>query len=280
MNKRIFTYWQQGFHQAPGIVQACLGQMAAMNPGWEIVALDSQSIREYCPKRPIDEEIWQSLGRAHQSDLLRTQLLIDHGGVWMDPTVFCVRPLDDWLDVQMGGGVFFFQKPGPDRLISNWFIAAEPESLLLIKIRDRLIDFWKKTAFERRFPLPDAVERLLIQALSRHYRLSRLRVLSPWRRFFSEPAYMVYHYLCADLVLRDAEVKAIWARIPPVSAVPPHRLQRLGLTKSITSEGEGLLRGTDSPLFKLTWKDIPADPESNTLLARLYEVSQVPAELS
>ena len=244
--------------------------MVALNPKWDVMALDEDSVRDHCPEKPVDDQIWQSLGRAHQSDLLRTQLLIEHGGVWMDPTVYCVRPLDDWLPQQMAGGVFVFQKPGRDRLISNWFIAAEPNNLLLRKLIDRLCEFWKETGSESGFSIPSVPQSLLIRALSRHHRLSRWRVRSPWRRLFSEPAYMVYHYLLCDLVLTDAEAKAIWHRVPEVSAVPPHRLQRLGLTAAVTMEGERLLAGSESPLFKLTWKNLPLDPAPDTLLARLY----------
>lgn len=195
----------------------------------------------------------------------------------MDPTVFCVRPLDDWLHDQMGGGVFFFQKPGRDRLISNWFIAAEADNLILRKLIDRLRDFWEATVEETRHPLPGVVEQLMIRVLSRHYWLSRWQVRSPWRRFFSQPAYMVYHYLLCDLVLRDHEAKSTWKQLPPVSAVPPHRLQRIGLTEKLTPEGERLLSGTKSPLFKLTWKNIPADPAPDTLLDRIYRHSASPA---
>ena len=250
--------------------------MIGVNPDWEVLALDEDSVRAYCSEKPVDGQIWQSLGRAHQSDLLRTQLLIEHGGVWMDPTVYCARPLDDWLPKQMAGGVFFFQKPGRDRLISNWFIAAEPDHLLLRKLMARLCDFWEKTGSESRFPLPSALQSHLIRVLARHHRLSRWRVRSPWRRLFSEPAYMVYHYLLCDLVLTDAEAKAIWQQVPELSAVPPHRLQRLGLTNTVTTEGERLLAGAESPLFKLTWKNLPSDPAPDTLLARLYDHPQQP----
>lgn len=251
--------------------------MIAMNPRWEVAALDENSVQSYCAEPPVAREIWQSLGRAHQSDLLRTQLLIEHGGVWMDPTVFCVRPLDDWLSDKMKAGVFFFQKPGLDRLISNWFIAAEADNVLLRRLIARLADFWADSLEESRLPLPSSVEKQLIRVLSKHHGLARWRVRSPWRRLFAQPAYMVYHYLLSDMVLSDSEIKAIWSRMPEVSAVPPHRLQRLGLLEALTGEGEYLLSGVQSPLFKLTWKNIPSDPQPGTLLARLYERSMYPA---
>lgn len=273
IERAIFTYWEQGFDHAPPLVGKCLQQMRRLNPTWTIHALDGRSISPWVGERFVPEGIWEKLGRAHRSDLLRTQLLIRYGGVWMDPTVFCVRSLDDWLPDAMRGGLFLFRKPGLDRLISNWFIAAEPENLVLQRLLARLLDYWSWALFEREDKVPGAVEKFLIRLLNRHHRLSRLRVRAPWRNLFSESPYMVYHYLLCDLVLTDREAKAIWQQVPVLPAAPPHKLQDLGLCSPAGSEVEGLLAGRLSPVFKLTWKDVPAEPEKGTILARLFQIA-------
>lgn len=272
--RKIFTYWEQGFDQAPPVVAKCLNQMRELHPEWAIHELDKISIRSLVGERPVSDEVWESLGLAHRSDLLRTQLLIRHGGVWMDPTVFCTRTLDNWLPAKMGAGVFFFQKPGPDRLISNWFIAAEAGNLILVRLLDRLRDFWEKEHLRPRHTVSSSLERFVIRILSRHHALSRWRVREPWRRMFSTNPYMLYHYLLCDLIMTDKAAKQVWRQVPFTSALPPHRLQRLGLSDPITREGEALLRGEGSPLFKLTWKGIPSNPEAGTLLRCLYDIAQ------
>ena len=40
-------------------------------------------------------------GRAAQSDVVRLNVLANHGGVWADATVACMQPLDLWLDAAL-----------------------------------------------------------------------------------------------------------------------------------------------------------------------------------
>jgi mannosyltransferase OCH1-like enzyme len=43
--------------------------------------------------------------------LARLCLLRTHGGVWVDATVFCRRPLDEWLPEHAASGFFAFANP-------------------------------------------------------------------------------------------------------------------------------------------------------------------------
>ena len=110
MNKVIWTYWHQGFDQAPNVVQHCLRRVKKLNSDYELHLLDKESVYQYTQRVPIPEDKWERMSLAHRSDLLRTQLLIKHGGVWMDPTVYCMKPLDEWLQDYMQTGVFFFYR--------------------------------------------------------------------------------------------------------------------------------------------------------------------------
>ena len=65
----------------------------------------------------------------HRANVLRMELLARHGGVWVDATCFCVRPLDEWLPAQMSSGFFAFARPARSRLLANWFLAARPTTL-------------------------------------------------------------------------------------------------------------------------------------------------------
>lgn len=198
----------------------------------------------------------------------------------MDPTVFCVRPLDDWLPDCMTGGAFFFQKPGPDRLISNWFIAADPGNPILERLLARLVAFWEKAAVNQSGLLATPLEKLVVRVLARHHRLSRWRVREPWRRLFSESPYMVYHYILCDLVLTDRAAKAAWKQVPRVPAGPSHKLQDFGLCSPASPEVENLLAGGGAPVFKLTWKDLPEVPTADTVLGRIFSITDCHAEPS
>ena len=131
MNKTLWTYWHQGFDQAPLLIQCCVKQWATLHPKWEIRKLDSNNIHDFLGHDFLAEESFAKLSLPHISDLIRTKLLIDYGGVWIDPTVFPVVPLEEWLDFNSEAGVFLFSRPGKDRLIANWFIASRKNSRLL-----------------------------------------------------------------------------------------------------------------------------------------------------
>ena len=89
-------------------------------------------------RTPLPDKI--SLNVA--ADLLRMALLDRFGGVWADATTFPVQPLDTWIDQHSITGFFAFDKPGPGRPLSNWFLAAMPANELMRKWQDRSWDYW------------------------------------------------------------------------------------------------------------------------------------------
>lgn len=146
--RKLYTYWHQGEAAAPKVVRLCIEQLRVLHEGWDLQVLDAESIGEWIEPIPVPRDKLEKLSIAHRSDLIRTQLLIRYGGVWADPTVFIVRPLDEWLPQYLRSGLFLFHRPGRDRLISNWFIASEPGNLVLSRLYDRLCMYWRDNEFE------------------------------------------------------------------------------------------------------------------------------------
>ena len=144
----LWMYWEQGFANAPPIVQACVASWKAQNPGWDIRLLDATCVNAHvdCPALPEDAL------SAHRADVLRTRLLNVHGGVWADATTWCLRPLDEWLPILGYAGFFAFNWDNSDaqiisgswpRKVGNWFIAAAAGNAL-IKEWDRIsCDYWQ-----------------------------------------------------------------------------------------------------------------------------------------
>ena len=67
-------------------------------------------------------------------------MLRQHGDYWADATSFCLRPLDDWLDAAYVAGFFAFRNPAKDRTMANWFIASEPDNVLLVALHQALLE--------------------------------------------------------------------------------------------------------------------------------------------
>ena len=153
--------------------------------------------------------------------------------MWLDPTVFTTQPLDAWIDDQMSAGVFFFSNPGRDRLISNWFIAAEPQNLLLSRLYDQLCAYWEKNTFRNIGRQATNTEQVMFRAINRDIRLTRLWFSWPFRRLIRISPYMVYHYMVADIVNRDDAAAAVYSRMSVFSAKGPHALQRKGCYRTL-----------------------------------------------
>lgn len=273
MNKLIWTYWHQGLENAPPIVRRCVGQMKSVHPDWTIRVLDEGSVYEFAEPVPVKPEIWGELSLPHQSDLLRTQLLIKYGGVWMDPTVFCVQSLDNWIfQAVEKAGVFFFDKPGPDRIISNWFIASEPDNELLTKLYRALIEYWNINSFrnlgQKKAGRVEAFAKRLING--RSLGLSQIWLSPLFTKVLRLYPYMIYHFMFYRLIRTDEQFRSIWEQMTKVSADGPHSLQEIGLRRPMDDALKQKVDTQKEMLFKLNWK-LPAQSlEENNLISYLF----------
>ncbi len=137
--RKIYAYWDQGFENAPEICRYCLTSWKTHNPDWEIVALDKNAAPELMPKVTLPTNIAES----HYADILRTHILAEHGGVWVDADLLCRQPLDQWLlNFLSHAPLFTFSPDGRERVISNWFLAASPQSQIFNAWRDICVMIW------------------------------------------------------------------------------------------------------------------------------------------
>ena len=127
MRKIVWSCWLQGRIRAPWLVEQCLRSWEERNPGWDVRCLDQSSLARYID---VPDLSTKQITPTSYSDIVRILLLRTHGGVWTDATVYCNRPLDDWLEELVASGFFAFDNPGgptlwdllksaPDRYISS-----------------------------------------------------------------------------------------------------------------------------------------------------------------
>src|ERR1700757_4272381 len=98
----IYSAWLQGAARAPAIVQLCFTRWARLNPAYQLRVLEASDAAALLMAHNIPPVPAQAL-----SDIIRIKLLLEHGGIWVDATLFPVVPLDAWLPGVMGGGEFF-----------------------------------------------------------------------------------------------------------------------------------------------------------------------------
>jgi hypothetical protein len=230
--KVIWSLWLQGRENAPPLVRKCLDSWERKNPAWEFRCLDATSIERYAGLKEVIDLSRQSLTAASLSDVLRILLLREYGGVWADATLFCNRPLDEWLPGVMEAGFFAFAAPAPDRPLSSWFLSTESDNYLTSTWHRHVIDYWSKR------PATDD--------------------------------YFWFHHLFRDMCETDRAAAEAWREVPKVSADGPHSLQFGGNMYLPKEEGLASIDLT-TPVFKLSHRLPEEEMKSGCLLEYLLQ---------
>lgn len=147
-SNKVWVCWFQGMENAPPIVQHCYRSLQKNLPDREIVLLTEENYTQYVqlPDHILKKAAEGIIPKAQFSDLLRLELLIRHGGTWIDSTVLCSG--GSIPEYMMDSDLFMFQnlKPGLDghcTCISNWFITACTNHPLLLLTQALLYNYWK-----------------------------------------------------------------------------------------------------------------------------------------
>ncbi len=226
--KTIWMLWQQGWDCAPDLAKACAESWKRHNPGWEIKLLDEQSLPGYITG--YNEKVRERLTRQARSDMVRTMLLHQHGGLWVDASLFCSRPLDDWLPQVASPGFFVFTDPRPYRGIESWF---------------------------------------LLGAKGNHFIAAMMDIFDAyWRRFSREHRYFWMVYLMEYLAKTDPQARRIWNEMGKLSALGPSAVAPNAFLTEPPASVLQLIDDGKVPVHKLNhrWN---AEDLSGTVLERL-----------
>ena len=258
-NKRIWMYWEQGWDDAPILVQECAASWERMNPGWEVVRLDRSRIAEF---DIFDEHVGALADKSSvqlRSDLVRLFLLIKHGGVWADATLYCRKPLETWVELDATARTQMFINPGPDRLISSWFIAANPDSPILTGWANALVNHiatmpnlgpitgWRKV-----------IRKLCDPFLNRSPQAT-LWWFAPLFRKLSVWPYFLIHYAYNRVYFADEAFRALALGNRGASADPCHLLN-IATKRERLDEVAELIVDQTIPCHKLDWRQADRSP--------------------
>lgn len=138
--RAVWMYWDKPLEQAPPVVRYAVDSWIRKNPSWDVNVLSDASVAEFVNVPPP-----QSNRKIQwRADLIRVALLRDYGGVWVDATTFCVKPLDEWLPPLMESGFFAFPDSYPGRTMGISFLAAEPQNYLVCKWFRLMVKYYSK----------------------------------------------------------------------------------------------------------------------------------------
>ena len=150
----VWMWWAQGWRQAPPIVRACASSWERANPTWSVrrltmTDLHTTSLAAVAAALGTYSHLPKPTTPAY-SDILRTELVGVHGGLWVDATIFCIQPIDVWMAPVLNGsteGGFFgvrYTPNGDNEVVSFLFYARRPANVAVQLLRYNLRLFWNR----------------------------------------------------------------------------------------------------------------------------------------
>lgn len=147
-SNKIWWCWLQGEDKAPDLCKACLDSLRYHLKNKEIIVITEKNMWDYV-EFPEHIKVKYNKGlisRTHFSDLLRLELLIRHGGTWIDSSVFCTAEDNNIFD----SNLYVYQNfmRGDEAIVaSSWLISSEKNNPILCTTRDLLYKYWKKNDY-------------------------------------------------------------------------------------------------------------------------------------
>lgn len=148
-SNKVWICWFQGMDNAPQLVQKCYKSVKDNMPDKDVIVITDNNILKYVQFPDYIMEKWKKgiITHTHMTDLLRLELLIKYGGMWIDATVFCSS--NDIPKYYFDSDLFFYQclKPGRDghaNYISSWLMSAKTNNKILMATRYLCYEYWKK----------------------------------------------------------------------------------------------------------------------------------------
>lgn len=146
-NKCIWICWFQGVNSAPELVKKCIDTIKSNFFDYQKIIITKENFKEYVE---IDDTVvrkWNEgvITNTAFSNIIRLELLIKYGGIWMDATVLVTE--DKFPSYVEDSPLFMYSSwkwiSGDVRPISTWFISAQKNHPLLMAVRDCLVKYWQ-----------------------------------------------------------------------------------------------------------------------------------------
>ncbi|MBQ2946735.1 MAG: capsular polysaccharide synthesis protein [Bacilli bacterium] len=148
--KVVWFCWFQGIDNAPSLVKLCFNKIKKIFKDYEIVLITAKNYSDYIniPNYIISK--WEKgiISNTHFSDIIRIELLAEHGGIWIDSTVYCT--CDNVPSYIESNSMFLFKQINLNRaskdiiVSSSWFIKANKNNPIILLTRDLLHEYWRE----------------------------------------------------------------------------------------------------------------------------------------
>jgi mannosyltransferase OCH1-like enzyme len=119
-------YWEGSLS---GFVEKCVEQVKKTNPDYEVYFLTPDTVKNFCD---IDFGRFPKATPQQKADLLRFELIYQHGGIWLDASILVYESLD-WIQELIAKNhtnSFAYYRAKNTTLknfpvLENWLLASE-----------------------------------------------------------------------------------------------------------------------------------------------------------
>lgn len=154
VEKQVWICWFQGIENAPKIVQECYKSVCYWLKDWKITVITADNMNEYVQFPDFVMKKWKEgiISNTHLSDLLRIELLIRYGGLWLDSTVYLTGTVPAYI---VDSDFFVYRNGWMDMEMihmANWLIySAHTNNVLLCEMRELLYSYWEKNNYIKNY---------------------------------------------------------------------------------------------------------------------------------
>lgn len=128
--KKIWMYWEGALS---GFVKQCIEQVKKTNPDYEVHFLTPDTVKDFCD---IDHERFQHATPQQKADLIRFELIYQHGGIWLDASTIIYESLD-WIqelirENRTSSFAFYRAKNTTIKefpVVENWLLASAEKNI-------------------------------------------------------------------------------------------------------------------------------------------------------
>lgn len=151
-NVPIWIFWWQGEDSAPELIRRCIKSVRKNAGKHPVKIIDSTNYSEFVrlPKHIQDKFSSKKISITHFSDYYRMALLAEHGGLWLDASIFAQRKFNMKI---FENPLFTVRNPGNDLInISEWnwtvgVVGGWQGNTLFCAVRDLISAYWKENDY-------------------------------------------------------------------------------------------------------------------------------------
>lgn len=145
--KQVWICWLQGMENAPQIVRDCYASVCYWMKDWKITVITTDNMNEYVEFPDYIVNKWKAgiISNTHLSDLLRLELLIRYGGMWIDSTTYMTGSMPAYI---ADSNFFVYRNGWMDMEMINmgsWLMYSKyTNNRILFETQSLLYEYWKK----------------------------------------------------------------------------------------------------------------------------------------